>query len=106
MFAALLRAAGTAVALVPLAIWEARRNPRPRFQRADAPRLLAAALTGITVNQICYIVGISNTSVAHSSLVFSLRPMLVLLVAVIAGQERADVRHFAGMALAMAGVGW
>jgi drug/metabolite transporter (DMT)-like permease len=106
LFAALLRAAGTALVLGPVALWHARKDPRARFQRADLFRLIAVALTGIAFNQVCFILGVSLTSVAHSSIVLSLAPMLVLLAAAIAGQERASVPQFAGMAVAMIGVGW
>ena len=106
LVAALVRAAGTALVLGPIALWDARKNPHARFQRADLPRLIAVALTGITFNQVCFVVGVSMTSVVHSSIVLSLAPMLVLLVAVLAGQERASVPQFAGMAVAMTGVGW
>src|SRR5713101_3120766 len=85
LFAALLRAAGTALVLGPLALWKARNNPHARFHRADLPRLIAVALSGITFNQLCFVAGVSMTSVAHSSIMLSLAPMLVLLAAVVAG---------------------
>ena len=106
LFAALLRATGTAIALAPFAIWDQRKNAHARFQRADLARLIATALTGVTINQACFTVGVSSTSVAHSSIVLSLAPMLVLLVAAMAGQERAGIGQFTGMAVALAGVGW
>ena len=106
LFAALLRAAGTAIALAPFAVWAQRKNAHARFQRADLPRLIATAVTGVTINQVCFIVGVSSTSVAHSSIVLALSPMLVLLAAAIAGQERAGIGQFVGMAVALAGVAW
>jgi len=106
LFTALLRAAGTAMVLGPVALWQARKNPQSRFLRADLPKLVVTALVGITINQICFVVGVSSTSVAHSSIVLALAPMLVLLAAVVAGQERAGLQQFGGMAVALAGVGW
>jgi drug/metabolite transporter (DMT)-like permease len=103
---ALLRASATAAALAPFAAWEMRGRLRSSMLRGDAWRFVLSALTGVTVNQVCFIVGVSNTSVAHSSIVLSLGPMLVLLAAVIARQERATARQFTGMAVAMSGVVW
>ena len=104
LLAGLLRAAGTAAAFTPLAVWEARRKPGLHFDLADLPRLIAAGLTGITLNQLGFVVGVSLTSVSHSSIVFTLQSVLVLLAAVVAHLERASARQFAGMALALAGV--
>jgi drug/metabolite transporter (DMT)-like permease len=99
-----MRAAGSAIIMIAVAAWDGRQNPRPKWNWADAPKLLAAATTGITLNQLFYIVGVSRTSVAHSSIVIALLPAIVHLMAVIAGQERVTLTKIAGMATALGGV--
>ena len=35
-----LRAVGSALVMIPVALWDARKHPHPRWQWEDAPKLL------------------------------------------------------------------
>jgi drug/metabolite transporter (DMT)-like permease len=71
----------------------------PRLRRA-----LPLGLLGIFGNQILFIEGLRRTSPAHSSILVALLPVYVLVMSVVAGQERASSRKILGVAVALAGV--
>ena len=102
---ALLRAVGSALVMIPIAWWDSRQHPHSRWNWADAPKLLAAATCGITINQVLYVVGVSRTSVAHASIVMALNPATVYMLALLMGLEQPAVRRFVGMGAALVGVG-
>jgi drug/metabolite transporter (DMT)-like permease len=99
-----MRGVGSALVMIPVGLWEARRHPHSRWSWSDFPKLLVVATLGITLNHLFFIMGLSRTSVAHSSIVMSLMPAVVLVLAILAGQERSTPVRFAGLAIAMAGV--
>lgn len=66
--------------------------------------LTLMALTGITLNQICYIGGLALTSVTHTGLIQAIGPILVLLLAASMGMEVLTRGKIAGMAISFAGV--
>jgi drug/metabolite transporter (DMT)-like permease len=75
-----------------------------RVSARDFAFLALLGATGITANQYCFVVGLGKTSVAHASLMIALTPLVVLLMAAAAGQERITARKAAGMAIALGGV--
>lgn len=81
-----------------------RRRGLAGFARADVPILLFLGVIGIGLNQMFFVVGIGRTSVAHAAIMIGLTPMLVLLLAWWAGQERLRVPKLAGLAVAISGV--
>ena len=99
-----MRGAGSALVMIPVGIWDARRHPHSRWNWADFPKLFLVASCGITFNHLLFVMGVSRTSVAHSSIVMALMPAVVLVLAIVAGQERATLTRFLGMAIALAGV--
>ena len=66
--------------------------------------LLALGLLGVGLNQLLFISGLARTSVAHAALMIGLTPILVLLLAAAAGQEKLSAARLIGMAIALAGV--
>lgn len=61
-------------------------------------------LFGIAMNQTGFTVGINYTTVSHSSLIISLTPVFVLLLATRMKLERVTMLKAVGMAMALAGV--
>lgn len=59
---------------------------------------------GISVNQICFTVGLRYTSVSHSSVIVGMGPIYALILAVLFRLESATLRKVAGMLIALAGV--
>jgi drug/metabolite transporter (DMT)-like permease len=96
-----IRIAVATVCLLPIYLV---RRPRQTFARKDWPRILIVSLCGITLNQFFFIGGLSRTSVAHMAVMISITPILVLILAAGAGQERFTFAKIAGMLVAMSGV--
>jgi drug/metabolite transporter (DMT)-like permease len=99
-----MRAIGSAIVMLPIAWWDARRHPHKRWDWRDAPKLFLAASLGITLNQLLYMVGLSRTSVAHASIVMALNPATVYALALLMGLEQPAIRRFLGMAIALGGI--
>jgi len=70
----------------------------------DFWKLLAFGAVGIGMNQFCFLVGVSKTSVTHASLIIPLTPLLTLLIAAALGQEKITARKVVGLALAFSGI--
>ena len=81
---------------------QGRRGANPTD---DTFQLATLGLFGVAFNQLCFVVGLGNTTVAHASIIVSLGPILVLLIAAATKQEKLTARKVAGMSLAIAGVG-
>lgn len=52
-----------------------------KFDRKDLPRFLICALTGIVINQLFFIKGVSLTTVIHSSLLSLGSPIFITIIA-------------------------
>lgn len=97
-----LRIAGAGLVMLPIYVLGERRRALP--ERADLPLLAVLGVAGIAMNQVLFLLGLKRTTVAHAALIFGLSPLLVLLVAAAAGQERITGRRVAGMLVALTGV--
>src|SRR5262245_31091856 len=63
-----------------LYVWNNRRNGDVGCNREDLPVLISLGVVGAAVNPLCFVLGLNRTSVAHSSIVLALTPILVLLI--------------------------
>lgn len=95
-----------------LAFWrEPARDPATlpfpsarRITRRDWGLLLALSVVGQFVYQLCFLGGIARTSVANSALIQGCSPVVITLLAALAGQERVSRRHWVGVALSLTGI--
>lgn len=62
------------------------------------------ALFGVVFNQALFIAGLKHTSVAHSSLIISLGPVWVLIIARLHGLEELSALKIVGLAVSLAGM--
>ena len=74
------------------------------WDRSDVKKLLGLGMCGVALNQVLFVAGISQTSVAHAAIMIALTPVLVLLLARLGGQEHLSLPKLGGMAVAIAGV--
>jgi drug/metabolite transporter (DMT)-like permease len=81
--------------------WEERGEA---WRWRDWPALLGIGIFGLVGNQVVFVYAISRTSVAHSALIVTLGPLLVLAGAVWLGQERLTRAKLVGMLVAACGV--
>ncbi len=94
-----------AAALLYWALYVAWRGfPSLHLKKRQWALLGLMGLTGITLNQICYIGGLARTSVTHTGLIQAIGPIMVLLLAAALGQEALTSRKILGMAVSFAGV--
>jgi len=91
--------------ILPFYFWERRTSGPATWTWKEAPVLFLLGFLGIAMNQLFFILGIARTTVAHAAVVIGLSPVLTTVVAILAGQERLNVKRLAGMALALSGVG-
>ena len=66
--------------------------------------LIPMGIFGVAANQLFFVLGLAHTSVAHAAIVVATTPLLVLLMAALAGQERMSARKLIGMAIAFSGI--
>ncbi len=87
--------------LLPLYWWKA--HGREQWTSRDLPRLLLLGVVAVGINQGLFLVGLSRTSVAHSSIMISMTPVWVLLLSALRGLERITAGKVAGLATAFCG---
>ena len=75
-----MRTALSSLCMLPVYFLGGRRA-RARWESKDFPVLILVALTGITINQVFYVMAVKYSSVGHSSLIMAATPLLVLLIA-------------------------
>lgn len=79
----------------------ARKN---NFTRRDLVIFARLGLLGVAMNQGCFTLGLSYTTVGHSAIIVGVGPILILLLARLQGLEVLTARKLLGMALAFGGV--
>ncbi len=103
-----LRTTLAALLLTPIFTWNLRRERtegRPEFWNLkDLKQLVPLGVVGIGVNQLCFVMGIGRTSVAHSSLIMGTVPMIVLVIAALRRLERFTLKKLLGMSVAVSGI--
>src|SRR5215211_2532583 len=81
----------------------AARGRSWRVRRKDLPRFALAGLTGYTLYQLGFVLGLARTSPFSSSLLIAMVPLFTMLILAVRG-ERTSLRGWAGLAVALAGV--
>jgi drug/metabolite transporter (DMT)-like permease len=83
-----------------LHFWE---RPAQNLRKKDIPLFLACGLTGIAINQLLFIKGLSITYSIHASLLMLCTPLLITITAFIFLKEKLDLPMIAGLALGVSG---
>ncbi len=99
-----LRITMAGVLILPVYLWELRRRPQPSWTLPDVAQLVILGVFGVALNQFLFVVGLSRTSVAHSSIFANMTPILILLLASARGLERLTGWKLLGVTVALAGV--
>jgi drug/metabolite transporter (DMT)-like permease len=82
----------------------AAKNRRREFTLRDVWIFLYMGFFGVTINQVCFTVGLRYTSVSHAALIVGMGPIHTLIFAVLFKLESATWRKALGMAMAFAGI--
>ncbi len=99
-----LRISMAGVLILPVYWWERRRRAARSWTLRDVPQLVILGVFGVALNQFLFVVGLSRTSVAHSSIFANTTPILILLLASARGLERLTTWKLAGVMVALTGV--
>ncbi len=83
---------------------EAADARRKGFTLRDLWIFLYLGFFGVTVNQICFTIGLHYTSVSHASVIVGMGPIYTLALAALMRLETATRRKAVGMAIALAGI--
>ena len=75
----------------------------PGIKKKDIPRFLICALTGIALNQMLFISGVSLTFSIHSALLVLVTPIVLTVVAAIFYKEKLTITKLAGLLFGIAG---
>lgn len=73
------------------------------IDREDIPRFLLCALTGVVINQLFFIKGVSLTTTIHSSLLSLGTPIFITIIAAWLLKERFTITKAAGLICGVAG---
>nr|WP_238539696.1 DMT family transporter [Corallococcus macrosporus] len=91
--------AALAMGALLLAVEGWKPLPRPVFVK-----LMGLGLVGNTLYQLCFILGLANTSVANSGMLTAVTPVLVATLGAVLGVERLTRPLVMGLALGVAGM--
>jgi len=98
------------LAVMGLARWRLTGAPDSTFySRATVTsgewvQLAVLGFVGHAVYQLCFIGGLARTSVANSSLMLAVTPVLIAIVSAALGHERIGGRHWLGAAVSTGGI--
>ncbi len=74
-----------------------------KIDKKDLPRLIICALTGIVINQIFFIKGLSLTSTIHTSLLSLATPIFITIIAAWILHEKFTLLKAIGLAMGIGG---
>lgn len=74
-----------------------------KIERKDTGRFLLCALTGIAINQMLFLKGLSLTYSIHAVLLMLTTPILITIIAAWILRERLNIYKAAGLALGVSG---
>lgn len=76
---------------------------RSGINKKDIPRFVLCALTGVAINQLLFIKGLTLTTPVHAALLMLITPVFILLIAVALRQEKMTLIKTAGLLLGIGG---
>jgi len=76
---------------------------KEKIERSDYPRFFAAGLLGVAFNQFIFLKGLNFTSPIDSSIIVTINPILVMIIASLAIGERITLMRVFGMAVGASG---
>ena len=74
-----------------------------KIRKKDFRRLLLCALTGVTINQLLFIKGLSMTYSTHASLLILSTPLLITIIAFVVLKEKLSWYRILGLACGISG---
>ena len=95
----LLRVLGAAILFWLISIW----GPKEKIATSDWPRLIGCTVFGMVINMLLFFKGLSLTTPINSSVIITISPILVLVLAAVLIKERITVLKTVGIITGLAG---
>ncbi|MEO8234015.1 MAG: DMT family transporter [Flavobacterium sp.] len=95
----LLRVGGTTVLFWIISLF----IKTEKIEKADFPRIIAAAFFGVALNMLTFFKGLSYTSPIMGAVIMVTTPMIVLILSAILIKERMKTKKILGIILGLAG---
>jgi len=73
------------------------------IDKKDVPLFILCGITGVAINQIMFVKGLSLTSAIHSSLLSLATPIFITIIALWLIKEKFSINKFMGLALGIGG---
>lgn len=73
------------------------------IDKKDIPLFILCGITGVAINQIMFVKGLSLTSAIHSSLLSLATPIFITIIALWLIKEKFSINKFIGLALGIGG---
>lgn len=95
----LLRVMGAAILFWLIGFW----GPKEKIATSDWPRIIGCTFFGMAINMLVFFKGLSLTSPINSSVIMTISPILVLMMAALLIHERITWLKIAGIITGLAG---
>ena len=92
-----------AIAALILLVWFFAAS-RDQVEPADYVRLALFSIFGVSINQLCYLRGLSLTTAISATILVGMIPVFTFVIALVLGRETTSVLKAVGVFLAFAGV--
>lgn len=79
------------------------KPPKNKIQKEDFPRFILCALTGIAINQMLFLKGLSLTFSIHAVLLMLTTPILITIIAAWLLKEKINAYKIIGLGLGVSG---
>lgn len=76
---------------------------KEKIEKKDFPRIFAAAIFGVVLNQLTFFKGLSYTSPISASVIMLTAPILVLILSTILLKERIELKKIIGIIIGLIG---
>ena len=73
------------------------------IDKKDIPRFILCGITGVVINQLLFIKGLTLTTPVHAALLILVTPVFILLIAIVLKTEHISLLKITGLLLALAG---
>ncbi|NHN25422.1 DMT family transporter [Flavobacterium jejuense] len=95
----LIRAIGATILFWGLTFF----GPKEKIALQDFPRIIAASLFGVAINQLSFFKGLSYTSPISASVIMVTAPIVVLILSAILLRERIEFKKIIGILIGLTG---
>lgn len=98
-----IRTLGAAAVLFAASAFWRGRAPRITLSKSDFAQLFAFSLLGASINQLCFLEGLTRSTATNASIIFVATPVVTLAFAVLLRRERASWQAITGIILGLIG---